>query len=181
MAPKTWSNHTHRKILQPDWGFIAVSSEIISTHQPEVWKNWKLQVVWPAWCLSSPSSHPCLDSHGQENTQFALHFLNRCNAKGSCSFDGRAGCVAGGCDVGAGFNHYFGNPCEPAKSARKKREVPCTPPQGLLDSGYWESYGKYYKVRDNCDLEKVQLLISMCCKKGFRLAGILPRCRWHMC
>ena len=37
-------------------------------------------------------------------------------------------------------------------------EVPCTPPQGLLDSGYWKSYGKYYKVRDNCDLEEVQLL-----------------------
>ena len=41
-----------------------------------------------------------------------LALFTRCNAKQSCTFDGRANCC-GICLCGsdAGFNHYFGNPC----------------------------------------------------------------------
>ena len=34
----------------------------------------------------------------------------------------------------------------PTTTSTSTHEVTCTPPQGLIDSGYWESYGKYYKV-----------------------------------
>ena len=42
--------------------------------------------------------------------------LIRCNGKQSCTFDGRAGCVLGVCGSNAGFNNYFGNPCDDGTS-----------------------------------------------------------------
>ena len=57
--------------------------------------------------------------------EFLLIFLIRCNGKPSCTFDGRAGCVLGVCNGGAGFNNYFGNPCDDGTSKCLKIEYVC--------------------------------------------------------